>query len=103
VQSRRPADFRPEKLRRCDADNRHRHSFDNDRSADGTSIAAETPLPEAMADDGHAALGFGQPVFVGSEGTSDERHHAEFVEEVAADEQPVNAIGFAACAKSRRE
>ena len=88
----RATDLRAVELRRRDTDDRHGLTLDEQRSPDDVGIAAETPLPQAIAEDGDAAVRTCEAILGCGEGTAHERHDAKLLEEVAADEQAVHQV-----------
>src|SRR5262249_6920005 len=71
------ADQRADKSRRRDADDRDLDMVERHTASDNARIAAETPLPEAMANDGDRG---GFPLFLGTQGAPQRRAHPERVE-----------------------
>ena len=81
------------------ADDRHRMAIDDERAIDHRGIAAETALPEPVAEDcdrmrpRRAVVGI-------VEHAPEGRTHAEDVEVVAADDVAVDALGAALARRS---
>src|ERR1700677_2861048 len=93
---RRP-DFRCHRkieLRRHDADHQVIHVVQPYGGADDVAVAAESPLPEAMAED-HFTLA-ARLIFAGAERAAERRLHAEHIEEIDIDQRLIDALRLAA-------
>ena len=77
--------------RRHDADDEVRPSLGHDRSTDNRRIAAEQPLPDAIAE--HQHFRRLRPVVVRLDGAAEERRRAEQRKERAADARAEDALG----------
>jgi hypothetical protein len=90
----RPAHVHAEEVRRRDADDRERHAFDRQRTADRVGRAAEPPLPEVVTDDRDGAIGAAAASIVSlRECPAQDRGHAEHVEETPACPHAVDELG----------
>jgi hypothetical protein len=90
-------DFRAEEVGRRDADDRERDALDGERVPDRVSRAAETALPEAVADHRHRAVGPAAADIVGRRQRAAEHgRDAERVEHPAARPQAVDKLCLAA-------
>src|SRR5207302_9177112 len=75
-------------------------SIEPDGSADGFRRSGELPLPQAVADHGH--VGRTEPVFAGTEGTSDSGRYSERREEIPGTTAKENSLGRGAIVFARQ-
>ena len=86
-------DVSAEEVCRRDACDRERRAVEAQRTADRIRGASELPLPEAVADHRHRTVGAAAASIVGiGERATDERPHAQRLEERPARPQPVDKL-----------
>jgi hypothetical protein len=89
-----PANFRSEKLWGRHTHDRERDTLDNQRRSDHIWSATEAPLPEPIADDRYRVSA--AEIVLGCECPAQQRRHAKRLEEVAAGEEAISRLDFAA-------
>ena len=88
--------LQPEELRRRDADDRERNTFDVERPPDDAVGSFEPPLPQPVADDSDGAVWTAATSVVGRrECAAEERANTQRREEVAADDEAVDRLRLA--------